>query len=374
MLLMGRWVFVLLILCLVQSTGLCAIEDDTLAAAKALVKAGNRAAAVELLQNAIATRTDEASEWLRGYALEWRDDKAGAVLQFHRMVDRFPQSNHRPNALLAAGYLQDGMRQDGKADWERIVQEHPHTREAAEALHCLGHLALRNHDPESAIRIFKQSAETPEAEPECAADSRAEAGYACISRYWKTRDRDFLNDAQEIFRPAAASADTPLLSVRAHLGMGEVLLIMGDGAGAARQYQAALAAKPQHPYLLGIAQFGLASALYTKHDYVPAVAAFTEFLSIRRGATLVEKDHAWKQTRPGFIPTTVFGPATGNGLTRADLVPTAAYWKAASLVELKRYQEASAIIDELKPFAGSGITKRVENLRKICAHMLGEDK
>lgn len=375
---MSKWVFVFACILLLASAGYCTDYDGILQDAKNRAVAGDFTPAISLCSGVINAHLGAPVEpkalLLLGHILSKQRMPASELIsEFAQVVDRFPSSPEAPEALLRIGYLHERLKQP-TTEWERIVEKYPATAEAAEALHCLGHQALKHSDPALAIQKFKESAAVREADSGRASDSLVEAGYACISQYWKTRDRSVLRDAQEVFESLIASSAKTLPAVRAHLGLGEICLIQRSGGDAARHYEAALAGKPDHPYLLGIAEFGLGSALYAKQDYASAVTAFTKFLDDRKGRTLTEKDLAWKQTRPGYSESAISEPTRTGGLSRADLVPVAAYWKAASLVEMKHYREAQVILDELRPFKGSKIVSRVSNLSKICAHMLREDK
>lgn len=365
----------------IVSVGYCTDYDQVLKNARILAKAGNKQAAANLLQTAAGSDTDHGAEWLRAYALIWRDaPKRDAIAQFLKVADRFPTSPHAPDALLHAGYLRDEIGEDAGPDWERLVQRHPRTKEAAEALHCLGHRALRNRNPELAIRTFKEAAAVPEADRASVKESLIEAGYACISQYWRTWDKKLLREALDTFPNAAtvsAMTTDALLSLsdtRVHLGRGEVYLILGLGNEAAHEYQSALDNNPTDPYQLGVAQFELGCSLYAKRDWTAAETAFNQFLDSRSGQTLADKQRLWKDARPGYLQYLTTDPTRAAKLSGLELVLDAAYWKAATLVELKQYRDAKQILVELSAFPEARTAKRAESLRKMCAHMLGEDK
>lgn len=293
--------------------------------------------------------------------------------QFSEIANAFPNSPEAPGALLRIGYLRDAVNAT-PTEWQQLVDKYPQSKEAARALYRLGFIALKQRDPELALERFESVAKIANADSNLIDDSRVQAGYAHISRYWKSKDKSVLKDGADVFQALSASTKAGLPSVRAHLGLGEIYLIQGNGEAAATQYQAAIAAKPANAYLQGIAQFGLGCALYTKHDNSGAEAALGQFLANIKGASLAEKDRAWKLARPGYANYAESDPARAAGLSGLDLVTTADYWRAASLVELKRYADAMSIITELQPMAGRRFASRVENLRKICAHELREDR
>ncbi len=107
-------------------------------------------------------------------------------------------------------------------------------------------------------------------------------------------------------------------------------------------------------------------------DYAGAEAALAAFLGDRNGKTLQEKSASWKPLRRGYTEMAARDAGRAEKLSAVDLVPSAAYWRAASLVELRRFEEAEKILDELSGFPGLRIGYRVKNLRKVCAAVLGE--
>lgn len=373
---MWRWTIVLLFILSVGSAGYCTDYDQVLKDARALARAGNKQAAANLLQTAAGSATDHGAEWLRAYLLIWRDaPKRDAITQFLKVADRFPESKYAPDALLHVGYLRDENGDDARPDWERLVRQHPGTKEAAEALHCLGHRALRDRDPELAIKRFKEAAAVQEANPDSVAESLVEAGYACISQYWKTKHQEFLTQALEVFRPLTSESGPRQWNVRARLGRGEIYLIQGDGRRALDEYQAALDAKPADPYLLGLAEYEVSCALYTKRDWAGAESALATFLDNRSGQTLLEKNSQWKQARPGYAKLSAVDPSKAAGLSGLDLVPSAAYWRASALFNLKRYREAKTLVNEVQTgFPSIAMAKKVEELSNLCDYVLGEGK
>jgi tetratricopeptide (TPR) repeat protein len=301
---MLKWVTVALCTAVLASAGYCTDYDGILQNAKNRALAGDFTTAITLCTSVINAHLgapiEPRARLLLGHILnKKRGPESDSISQFAQLVARFPNSPEAPQALLRIAYLRERLKQQ-PAEWERIVANYPRTKEAAEALHCLAHRALRAGNTELAIRLFKASSAVPECEPGCVADTTIEAGYACISQYWKTKDKGALSNALETLRPGITSSSLTQSDIGFNLARGEVYLIQGFGEKAAQEYQAALDQNPSDPYQRGVAVFELGCALYTKNDHAGALSAFTTFLNEQQGDTLADKDRGWKQARPGY--------------------------------------------------------------------------
>lgn len=381
---MSKWVSALACVLLLASAGYCVDSESTLRDARALVKAGNLQPAIEKCNTVLETRPVGPIEprvrlFLGNLLTKAGRPPADALEQFARIANDFPNSPEAPEALLRIGYLRDRNKQD-PAEWQQIVKSYPRTKEAAEALKCLGHVALRNGDPELAIKRFDASATVPEADSALAMESRIEGCYARISRYWKNPEKSLLVGAQQAFRQGlilsagSASQQKTASDTRLHLGLGEVYLIQGFGEKAAQEYQAVLDQNPTDAYVRGVARYGLGCALYAKGAYADAVSVLDALLKEQSGDSLAAKARAWKQVRPGYSSLAVTDPEKAKGLSGLELVPDAAYWKAASLVELKQYAEAKSVLDELSSIRGLKSARRIQRMQAICVLGLGEGK
>lgn len=380
---MWKWAVVVLCTAVLAPAGMCTDSETALREARVLAKAGDLRQAIEvcntILSDCPAGSMEPRARLFMGNLLT----KAGSppedsMAQFARIADGFPNSPEAPEALLRIGYLRDRLKQP-PSEWEQVAARYPETAEAAEALHCLGHQALKANDLRLALKRFKQSADTPQVTPSRAADSQVEAGYACISLYWKTHDRNALRDALTLFPQFAGENSTEHMlrgsvhDIRSRLGRGEVYLLQGNGGRAALEYQAVLDMHPTDPYLLAVAQFELGCSLYAKRDWQGAISAFDSFLQNRQGETLVLKNAAWKQNRPGYSKYVDTDPARAAHLSGLDMVPDAAYWKAASMVKLKQFAQAKQILDVLGgSFQDAKIAPRVQETAQFCDYMLGE--
>jgi tetratricopeptide (TPR) repeat protein len=368
-----RWTVLVFLVALSASSGAyCADYDQVLNDAKELAKAGNRAAAADLCEGAAGVSTDEGAQWLRGYALMWRDRTSDAIAQFFAVASL--SSSHAPDALLRAANLTEKAGQDAGADWERLVRDYPGTKEAVEGLHHLGHYALRQGDPESAVARFEQSAALRELDPDMAEDSQLELGYAYISQYWKTLDPKCLPKALRAFDPVTKSANAER-AIKAHLGRGEAYLRVGLPDPASREYLAVLQLQPEEPYYRRVALFELACCEYENERWTAAADAFDRFLADVPGGTLTEKDAQWKQARPDYACLIGTNPAKADALSGLELVPEAACWKAKALLEAGRASEAKAIADDLTTrFPGMRLGYRVRELQSACDAAIGEGK
>lgn len=373
---MWKWVFVVVCMFFLGTEGNCTDYEQVRKNAEALSRSGQKMAAAALLEGAVGADRGHAAEWLRGYILVLRNaPKTSIIAQFVNVANAFPNSEHVPDALLRVGYLRDAVGDDPGPVWASLARDHPKTKEAAEALQCLGHLALRNGDPDLAIKELQQSAAISAADPSCAEESSVEAGYAFISRYWKTRDVHSLTQAISALAQPTRTSATPKGAMRARLGRGEAFLILCLPERAVGEYQAALDMKPEDAYLRGIALFELGYCYCASQSWDTAVAGFDKFLADVPGATLAEKDHNWKQARPDFARTVVQDTAKANGLTGVDLVPEAAYWKAVGLLKLKRAKEAQDLAGSVATtFPGLKIADRLGKLRADCATAIREGK
>lgn len=373
---MWKWLTVLILLLTLASPGCCTDPAGVLSDAKTRAVAGDYATAISLCNGVInqypgAPVEPKARLLLAKILTKEKAPETECISQFSKVATDFPSSQEAPEALLRIGYLRDRVKQS-PAEWEQVVKSYPRTKEAAEALKCLGHLALRNNDPELAIKRFEASSAVPEADAALATESRVEACYARISHYWKTVDTAVLVDAQKAFKQSLSQSHGPQSQematavARLHLGLGEVYLIQGFGDKAAQEYHAVLNQKPDDPYVCGVANYELGCALYTKRDYSGAVSAFTTFIDKQQGDTLAQKDRGWRKNRPGYCVLATTDPEKAQGLSGLELVADAAYWKAASLMELGRNADAKPILDELSEFSGLKICTRIQRMKAIC--------
>ncbi len=375
---MFRHVVVLLgILCLAP-TGYCLEQPATVRDAALLVRAGKTDEAERACAKIIEAHPGAPNEPIALLMMGHIKDKrhapvAEVIAQFKRTVDKFPNSPEAPVALLRIGYLRDRIGQPTD-EWSQVVKKYPRTKEAADALHCLGHKALRDGDMYSACSLFEQSAGVPEAEPNRADDSRAEAGFACISQYWQSSNKSYLFRAEAIFKPLAAKSQTNPQSVRARMGLGEIRLIQGDGKGASEHYQAVLDSKQPDKYIKAVAQFELACTYYVKQQWVEAIAGFDQFLDAQPGKSPEEKHKNWLAAKPFYAKTAMLDPAKAKKLTGTELVPNALYWKGEALYHLNRYQEAKDLADQvLKSFPDLAIDASVKDLQLRCKYLLPKE-
>lgn len=306
---------------------------------------------------------------------------ADVIAEYETVVKGFPKSAEVPAALLSIGYLHDWIKQE-PTEWHTVIEKYPQSKQAAEALFCLGKLSLRKGDTKGAIDLFRQSFDSPNADPKIAKRSRVEAGFAYISQYWQTADKSYLQNARSALRPSdtnsAASAssvsDEDAEDIREHMGMGEIYLIQGFGKEAAQEYQAVLDQSSCDAYTHSVAQYELGCALYAKRDWIAAESAFDKFLNERNGQTLSEKQTLWKEARPGYMQYLTSDPERAAGLSGLELVLESAYWKSSCLVQLRRYDEAKQILNELAAFPNARVALQVTKLSKMCTHMLGQDQ
>ncbi len=340
---MWKWVVVVVCVLLLGTAGYCTVYDQVRKDAEALSRSGQRLAAADLLERAIGQDTGQDAEWLRGYVLLLRSaPKPNIIAQFEGVANAFPKSERTPDALLRAGYLRDSLGDDPAPDWERLARDHPNTTEAAEALLRLGHLALRNGDPDTATKTFEEAAAVSGASASCVSESQIEAGYACIGEFWKSRDAKSLTKALKLL--AAAKPDDAAAKQKCLLAQGEALLLLGVPMQALVRYSDALKLDTNDSYLNGVAAFELGCCYRNMDMPDRATAAFASFLSKVAGDGLADKDHNWRQARPGFIQTVVTNPEKANSLSGLDLVSRAAYWRAVALIETKRYDDARTAI------------------------------
>lgn len=369
---MWKWVIVTICIMLLGSAGDCTEYDSVLQNAKDRAVAGDFTAAISLCNGVINQRlgapTEPKALLLLGHILSKKQAPVSEMVgQFAQVADRFPTSPESPEALLRIGYLHERLKQP-TTEWDRLVSDYPGSKESAEALHCLGHISLRNGDPDMAIDQFLRSAAVSAADRVCIEDSTSEAGYAYITKYWKTRKADSLSKAISTLAPLTRTSVTRSQAVRARLGRGEAFILLGLPVQASLEYDAALKICADDPYFSGIALFELGCCKYGSGSYDAALAKFDAFLSEVPGASLAEKDRQWKLMRPDYARTVVTDPEKAQGLTGVDLVPEVLYWKAKSLLKLGRASEASGLADNIAAtFPVLRIGYRVRELQAACA-------
>lgn len=372
-------VFLVLSLFLFAASVQCADFESVLREARQLDKVGKLQQAIDVCNTITnACRGSSIEPRVRlffGHLLIKGQRPSGEIIaQFARIADGFPSSPQAPEALLRIGYIRDKAK-ESPVEWQQVIEKYPQSKEAALALYRMGFVALKQNDPDRAVQRFLSCAKIEQADPLCAERSLVEAGYAHISRYWKTGDLAAIADAMTHLTALEERKLSSSSSVRVHLAMGEACLIVGYCKDAVAQYQAALDLDPGDAYLKGVAQFELGCAQYGKGDWESAVKTYDQFLDSQTGSTLIEKDKQWRSTRPGYNKLIVEAPEKTKTLTGLDLVPLAAYWKAESLRRLNRCSEAKTIAEAiLAGFPDMSVRTRVESLRDWCAAVPKEAK
>lgn len=369
---MCRWVVIAMFILSVGSVGYCTDYDGVLSDAKARAVAGDFTMAINLCAGVINAHlgapVEPRARLLLGHILSKKQaPTAETMAAFAQLVSLFPSSPEVPESLLRIGYLRERLKQS-PSEWEQLAQQYPETSEAAEALHCLGHLALRNDDPDTAIIDFKKSAAIARASQECMEDSTAEAGFAHISRYWKSHQVSSIDEAVSTLGRLLKPSTSPEQAVRARLGRGEAFLILAMPERAAMEYKAALKLQPGDAYLRRICLFELSYCYFVSHSWQSAMAGFDKFLDEVPGATLVEKDQHWKQARPDFVRLIVEDPSKAGKLSGLELVTDAAFFKATALLRSRLAAEAKSLADDIAAaFPQLRVSARLEKLRSECA-------
>lgn len=373
---MWKWVTMVLCSVVMASAGCCAEYDGILQKAKNRAMAGDFTIAIGLCTGVINAHLgapiEPRARLLLGHILnKKRVPEADSIGQFAQLVASFPNSPEAPQALLRIGYLRERLKQDPD-EWQQVVRYYPLSKEAAEALHCLGHQALRRGDAVEATAKFDASAAVAEAAPSVVADSLMESGYACISHYWQCQDFDALVEAAVRLRRVENEATDPAMVAKGQMGLGEVYLIRGLYDNALAKYEEVLNGSPHDAFVRSLAQFEIACCLQGKNDYAGAVAALDRFISSCSGSTLRSKDAAWKTARPGYADLLAKDPQSVSKLCALDLIPEAVCCKARALSKLHRYDEADRLAAQvLSEFPNAGCIKRAEQVRKLCAAVQG---
>lgn len=375
---MFRHMVVLLGIFCLAATGCWAEQPATVRNASSLARAGKLDEAERACADVIKAHPGAPDEptalLMMGHVKDKRHAPVAEVIaQFKQAAEKFPNSPEAPIALLRIGYLRDRIGEPTE-EWSQVIKNYPQTREAADALHCLGHKALRDGDLEGACSLFEQSAAVPKADANRRDDSLAEAGYACISQYWKSSDKTYLFKAEDTFKPLTAKTRTSEHSIRARMGLGEIYLIQGNGKGAAEQYQAALDMHQPDKYTNAVAQFELACACYVQQEWSTAITGFDQFLGAQPGQSSEEKHKNWLAAKPFYAKNAALDPVKAKKLTGTELVPDALYWKAEALYHLNRYQEAKDLADQvLKSFPDLAIDANVRDLQLRCTYLLPKE-
>lgn len=368
---MWKWSVIFILTLSLESPGFCIDYDGILSDAKSRAIAGDFTTAISLCNGVINQHPGAPAEpkalLLIAKILNKKQCPASeAIGQFAQVAERFPDSPETPEALLRIGYLRDRLKQQ-PAEWDRIVADYPRTKEAAEALHCLGHLALRAGDPMRAAARFRASAAVVEAEQSIVYDSLTEAGYAFISSYWQSRNIEALPMAIMYFKRVEAEVTEQAVQNKARMGLGEVYLIQGFYDRAITEYREVLDSSPSEPYTRALAQFEIGCCLYGKQDYEGSISAFDVFTASCPGGDLKAKDVAWKAARPGYADLVTKDPQNAPKLCGLDLVTEAVCRKSLGLVKLKRYGEASQLAEQmLKEFPNSSCVQRAKEVRDLC--------
>lgn len=372
-----RVVVLLGIFCLAP-TAYCQEQRATLHSAALSMRAGKLDEAertcAEVIKASSGTPGEPAALLMMGHIKDKKQAPVAEVIaQFKLTADMFPNSPEAPIALLRIGYLKDRIGQQGN-EWSQVARKYPHSKEAADALHCLGHRALRDGDLDGACKLFEQSAAVREAEPGRVDDSLAEEAYANISQYWKSSDKTYLFRAEDIFKPLAAKSKPDEYSIRARMGLGEIYLTQGDGKSAAEQYQAVLDSRQPDKYIEAVAQFELACTHYIKQEWLDAITGFDLFLDAQPGQATEDKHKNWLSAKPFYAKAAALNPEKAKRLTGTELVPDALYWKAESLYHLGRYAEAKDLADQiLKSFPTLAIDASVRDLQLRCQYLVPKE-
>lgn len=215
--------------------------------------------------------------------------------------------------------------------------------------------------------MFADSAAVAAAPPELALDSLVECGYAWVGVYWKTEDDKVLDNAIQRFSSVTQQPNGGVQTVRARLGLGEVYLIRRLCHRAEAEYRAALALKPDDPYLRGVAWFELGAALHCRQDFREAEIAFGSFLSELAGEALTENAAKWKAAVPLYTRLSATDPERANSIVGLDLVAEAAYYKAHALMRVRRFRESRELARQvLAAFPDARVAPLATELVSMC--------
>lgn len=82
-------------------------------------------------------------EWYVATFYWQRKKPMGTVLRLRRLLDRYAGTNYDPDALwlLGQAYVKVGMNKRARATWQKLVEQHPKTKQAGQARAALRNLS-----------------------------------------------------------------------------------------------------------------------------------------------------------------------------------------------------------------------------------------
>lgn len=82
----------------------------------------------------------EEAIWLRGESYRSDQDYKKAIIDYSKILEKYPKSELQPGALLRTGdcFQALGMKDDAKAFWQELISKFPESKEAAVARDNLG--------------------------------------------------------------------------------------------------------------------------------------------------------------------------------------------------------------------------------------------
>ena len=168
-----------------------------------------------------------ADKLLSAYHALKAGDVAGARLGFLDVRRMAPGTEQAAEATLRLGYLseKDKRREEAIGFWVAVTRECVEAPQVAEAAYRLGHTALAADDAKLAEEWFIRGASQKSAPVQMGQLCRANAGFACVSQYWRSRDnralgrRPLPRPLRQHHRPALPVRWPPGL-LHPHLGPG----------------------------------------------------------------------------------------------------------------------------------------------------------
>jgi len=176
-------------------------------------------------------------------------------------------------------------------------------------------------------------------------------------RFYATRDKSHLPAAIDSLG-TLTSSDRLNVRARADLGIAEATLLLRKPGEARAKYLEAAQKYAGQPYFSGIALFGAACCSQYVGNAKSAVEDYAAFLAAVPGASLADKDAAWRACALASTSASAQAAVLKDGAWRrlpgSDIVRRSVYERAWYLRILGRYDEAISSLEELLAYPALG--------------------
>ena len=361
-----------------------AADDDALwDAACAKVDAGDLAGAAELFDQLLqeypeSPKAPGAQLKLAYIKLKTSPDSTQEIIDAFSLVrSRYASSLEAGEALVRIGYLNSKTdANQAISDFGTFLASYPGHSLTAPVLESLGRLYLRNLELEKAEAAFDKVKTVPNVSAAIADEAALQSGFVKIMKFYASEDRSYLA-AAIIVLSNLTSSSLAKVRARADLGIAEATLLLGKYVEAREKYASAAQTYADDPYFRGIALYGAAFSSQEAGRMDQAITDYAALLAAQPGATLAEKDAAWKAAALASISPSVQIRVQKEGswerLPGIKIICQSVFNQGRCLYLLARYDKAIDVLAPLAQYlpAGTELHTRTLQLMERCRNARG---